>query len=130
MTYEVYKKNLTIYQIGAIPTNYTIESKSAHLHFGKKVGSHTYLATHSMDQILATTENSIKDLGIYLSTNLKFIHHYKKITACTYRMLGLLRRTFTTPHIYARKQLAISCIVKITNVVLLTVVVSIPTKRY
>ena len=82
------------------------ESKSAHLHFGMEVGSHTY----QLNGLFITTENCIKDLGVHLSNNLNFSHHYEKIIAGAYRMLGLLRRTFSTPSIYARKQLYLTLV--------------------
>ena len=64
------------------------ESKSAHLHFGKEFGSHTYILNGST----ITSESCIKDLGVYLSTNINFIHHYEKIIAGDYKMIGLLRQ--------------------------------------
>ena len=67
----------------------------------EKFGFHTYTLSGSD----ITTTDCIKDLGIYLSTNINFRHHYEKLIAGAYRMLGVLRRTFTTPCIYARKQL-------------------------
>ena len=63
------------------------ESKSTHLHFGKEFGSHTYILNGSA----ITSESWIKDLGVYLSTNINFIHIMKKIIAGAYKMLGLLR---------------------------------------
>ena len=99
------------------------ESKSTHLHFGKKFGFHTYTLNGSD---IATTD-CIKDLGIYLSTNINFRRHYEKLIAGAYRMLGLLRRTFTT---YLCKKTIISNIGKITGDVFLPVVASIPIKRY
>ena len=101
------------------------ESKSTHLQFGKKFGFYIYTLNGSD---IATTD-CIKDLGIYLSTNINFRHHYEKLIAGAYRMLGLLCRTFTTPCIYATEKTIISNIGKITDDVFLPVVVSIP-KRY
>ena len=63
------------------------ESKSAHIHFGKEFGSHIYILNGST----ITSENCIKDLGVYLSTNINFRHHYEKIIAGAYKTLGLLR---------------------------------------
>ena len=45
----------------------------------------------------------IKDLGIILSSNLNW--DYLKITGRAYKFLGLLRRTFTTDSILAKKRL-------------------------
>ena len=77
------------------------ESKSTHLHFGKEFSSHTYILNVS----IITSESCIKDLGVYLSTNINFIHHYEKIIAGAYKTLGLLRQTFTTQCPNAKKQL-------------------------
>ena len=52
----------------------------------------------------------IKDLGIILSSNLNWDYHYKKITGRAYKFLSLLRRTFTTDSILAKKRLYISII--------------------
>ena len=52
----------------------------------------------------------IKDLGIILSSNLNWDYHYKKITGRAYKFLGLLRRTFTTDSILAKKRLYISIV--------------------
>ena len=50
------------------------ESKSAHVHFGKEFGSHIYILNGST----ITSESCIKDLGVYLSTNINFRHHYMR----------------------------------------------------
>ena len=42
------------------------ESKSAHIHFGKVFDSHTYVLNGST----ITSESCIKDLEVYLSTNI------------------------------------------------------------
>ena len=77
------------------------ESKSAHLHLGKEFGSHTY----TLNESNIITVNNTKDLGILFTNNVNFSHHYEKITAGAYKTLGLLRRTFSTHCVYARKQL-------------------------
>ena len=74
-----------------------------HIHLGKELGSHTYVLNGS----IITSESCIKDLGVYLSTNINFIDisYYEKIIAGTYKTLGLIRGTFTTSCPSARKQL-------------------------
>jgi len=62
------------------------KSKSVHQHFGKSLGSDTYM----LNGATITSTNCTKDLGVYLSTNINFSHHYEKITAGTYKILGLL----------------------------------------
>ena len=42
--------------------------------------------------------DSHKDLGIILSEDLSWGKHYKSITACAYKVLGLIRRTFLPSH--------------------------------
>ena len=83
------------------------ESKSTHLHFGKNLASthiQSMAQTSQLQTVLRIWEYS------YLSTNINFRHHYEKLIADAYRMLGLLRRTFTTPCIYARKQLYLTLV--------------------
>ena len=41
--------------------------------------------------------NSHKDLGLILSEDLSWDKHYKDITAHSYKILGLIRRTFAPP---------------------------------
>ena len=64
---NVYNKILTIRS----HTNELLfnESKSAHMHLGKELGSHTYVLNGS----IITSESCIKDLGVYLSTNINFV---------------------------------------------------------
>ena len=83
-------------------------SRSLHtyVHFGKEFGSHTYILNGSA----ITSENCIKDLGVYLSTNINFIRHYEKIIAGAYKMLDLLRRTFTTQCPNGKKQLYLTLV--------------------
>ena len=50
---------------------------------------------YATDGLAITSERCIKDLGVYLSTNINFIHHYEKIITGAYKILGLLRQTFT-----------------------------------
>ena len=42
--------------------------------------------------------NSHKDLGLTLSKDLSWDKHYKDITAHAYKMLGLIRNTFSPTH--------------------------------
>ena len=51
-----------------------------------------------------------KGLGILYNHNLTWTEHYKHITAKAYNTLGLLRRTFKTKNIQAKKHLYISLV--------------------
>ena len=42
--------------------------------------------------------DSHKDLGITLSVDLSWNKHHKTITACAYKVLGLIRRIFSSCH--------------------------------
>ena len=57
-----------------------------------------------------TPATSHKDLGILGTNTLNFEEHYNLMTSRAYRQLGLLRRTFSSPNIYARKKLYLSLI--------------------
>ena len=110
-----------------MPTNFFLMNQNQPIYtLGKKFGFHTY-ALNGSD---ITTTDCIKDLGIYLSTNINFRHHYEKLIAGAYRMLGLLRRTLTSYSMYLCKKTIISNIGKITDDVFLPIVASILIKRY
>ena len=51
-----------------------------------------------------------KDLGILYTNTLNWVEHYNLMTSRAYRQLGLLRRTFSSPNISARKKLYLSLI--------------------
>ena len=55
--------------------------------------------------------NTYKDLGIIISSDLSFNEHYRYITAQAFRVLGLLRRTFSeSMNIREKKVLYISLV--------------------
>ena len=66
-------------------------SKFAHLQFWLK--NYT-TATYFIDNKSIATVDSIKDLGIVITQNLKWESHYKLISGKAYKTLGLIRRIF------------------------------------
>ena len=85
------------------------ESKFAHICFWSKP-SFINLPEYNINSKTISKVVKIKDLGIILSSNLNWDYHYKKITGRVYKFLGLLRRTFTTDFILAKKRLYISIV--------------------
>ena len=51
---------------------------------------------YELNGVLVKTSNTYKDIGVFFSADLSFTTHYNYITTRVYRMLGLIRRTFTT----------------------------------
>ena len=91
-----------------MPTNFCLTNQNQPIYTLEKNLASTHIATINGSDIKTT--DCIKGLGIYLSTNINFKHHYEKLIAGTYRILGLLHRTFTTACIYARKQLYLTLV--------------------
>ena len=54
--------------------------------------------------------NTARDLGVHFSADLSWSHHISIITAKAYKMLGLLRRSFTCNVLSVRKRLHISLV--------------------
>ena len=65
-------------------------SKSVYLSFKSKIST-----TYKLLDVPVVTNTTHKDLGIILSADLCWNYHYEHITSKAYRMLGLLRRTFS-----------------------------------
>ena len=88
---------------GAQKLNYFLMNRN--LHFWAKPSLliyHNILSTISLFPKLRKPRT--------LASNLSWNHHYKKITGKAYKLLGLLRRTFTTDSISAKKHLYISIV--------------------
>ena len=105
------------------------KSKFAHICFWSKP-SFIDLPEYNINSKTISKVVKIKDLGIILSSNLNWDYHYKNITGRAYKFLGLLRRTFTTDSILAKKRLYIYIHCKITTFILFTSVASLLYQRY
>ena len=73
-------------------------SKSAVIHFWC---NHETPATLNNNYI--ETRDSIKDLGVMITSNLSWSNYCNMITAKAYKQLGLIRRSFTTNCVSAKK---------------------------
>ena len=66
---------------------------------------------YSLNDVILTRENTHNDLGIVLTSDLKWRDHYKSIMAKSYKIIGLLRRVFSSVHCHqAKKVLYISLV--------------------
>lgn len=81
------------------------ESKCVHLPFWRS-DPHEYC----LNGKVVKTSDCIKDLGLMLTSDLNWSKHYQYISSRAYKILGLLRRTFTTESVIARKKLFISLV--------------------
>ena len=50
---------------------------------------------YELNGVVMKTSDTYKDLGVFFSADLSFTTHYNYITSWAYRMLGLIRQTFT-----------------------------------
>ena len=93
-----------------MPTNFCLTNQNQPIYTLER--NLAYTDTYTLNGSDITTTNCFKDLGnIHITiTNINFRHHYEKLIAGAYRMLGLLHRTFTTPCIYAIKQLYLTLV--------------------
>ena len=81
-------------------------TKSVHLSFKSEITT-----TFKLLDVPVVTNTTHKDLGIILSVDLSWDYHYEYITSKAYRMLGLLRRTFSKSlSVSAKKLLYISLV--------------------
>ena len=71
----------------------------------------TTLTTYSLNSKDIQVQDTHKDLGVIISDDLSFSAHYKHVTSRAYRVLGLLRRTFTpTANVKEKRLLYISLV--------------------
>ena len=82
-------------------------SKSVVIHFWC---NHETPAKYLLNNNYIETRDSIKDLGVMITSNLSWSNHCNMITAKAYKQLGLIRRSFTTNCVSAKKQLYISLV--------------------
>ena len=66
--------------------------------------------TYYINGKLISSVNRIKDLGILLSSSLNWDDHYNSNLSKAYKILGLIRRTFSTNLIPVKKKLYISLV--------------------
>ena len=78
------------------------ESKCIHLHFWNFYSSEF---DYTINNKLVSCKESTRDLGILITNSLNWTLHYNHIIAKCYRMLGLLRRTFSTNNVDEKKNL-------------------------
>ena len=79
-------------------------SKCFHLHYHFSNTEYS-TTTYCINGETVVTNDNIKDLGITFSTDLYWDSHYSKITSKAYKILYLLRCTFSLPSATARKHL-------------------------
>ena len=79
------------------------ESKFAYICFWTKPSSND-IPQYTINGTCISKVDKIKDLGIILASNMNWDYHYKKITGKAYKLLGLLRRTFSTDSLSAKKR--------------------------
>ena len=68
--------------------------KSVHLYINAKI-----ITNYKIADTQVLTNSSHKNLGIIISSDLSWDQHYKNIIPKTYRMLGLLHRSWSSPSI-------------------------------
>ena len=66
--------------------------------------------TYFIDQSCIQSANHYKDLGVIINDDLTFSKHYDRIVSNAYKTLGVLRRTFYSTTISAKKKLYLSLI--------------------
>ena len=75
-------------------------SKSAVIHFWC---NHETPAKYLLNNNYIETRDSIKDLGVMITSNLSWSNHCNMITAKVYKQLGLIHHSFTTNCVSAKK---------------------------
>ena len=83
------------------------ESKCVHLHFWNfLLPDYDFTINNKPIEL----KESTRDLGIQITNNLNWSPHHNHVIAKCYRMLGLLRCTFSTNNVDAKKKLYLSLI--------------------
>ena len=82
-------------------------SKTAFIQFGNNsAGSSNYL----LNGTRVNKQTSTKDLGIIVTSDMSWSNHYKSIASKVYKSLGLIRQTFKSNSVCAKKKLYISLV--------------------
>lgn len=84
------------------------ETKCVHLRFLPKLGPSP--PTYTINSKTITSVDQHKDLGIILTSSLTFSEHYHQIISKANKTLGLIRRSFNTTSISAKKKLYLSLV--------------------
>ena len=82
-------------------------SKTAFIQFGNGSMSVT---NYLLNGTVINKQSCTKDLGITVTSDISWSSHYKTIASKAYKMLGLIRRTFTSSSVHAKKKLYISLV--------------------
>ena len=86
-------------------------AKFVHIQFWSRTTLDTSNTTFTMDSKPITTAEYVKDLGVLVAQDLSWDSHYKLISGKAYKMLGLIRRSFSVScPISARRKLYISLV--------------------
>jgi len=67
-------------------------------------------AVYILNNIPIESRNSVKDLGVMITTDFSWTERHKIIISKAYKSLGLIRRTFKTNNISVKKHLYVSMI--------------------
>ena len=85
------------------------ENKCCVIHFSNNISNTTL--SYSINNTGVSSVDTQKDLGVVLSSDMQWRSHYLLTTSQAYKMLGLIRRVFSTVgDIYAKRKLYFSLI--------------------
>ena len=82
-------------------------SKTAFIQFGNNSASSS---NYLLNGTTVYKQTSTKDLGIIVTSEMSWSNHYKSIASKAYKSLGLIRRTFKSNSVHAKKLLYISLV--------------------
>ena len=90
-----------------LPFNF---KKCAILHFFSS--SALLTPDYYLNSILLSSINHHKDLGVIFSADLSWTRHYMHITTLAYKLLSLLRRSFSSSNSVATKKLLYTALIR------------------
>ena len=100
-TYPLQSNLDELFQWSQTSELYFNDSKFAHMHFW--LGQPTEAVTYYINGKIISSVNKTKDFGILLSSSLNWDDHSNSILSKAYKILGLIRRTFSTNLILVKK---------------------------